>query len=124
MPKICASNRLAKPYEDTVTMTTTKKDIVQQMSERLEAPPVEIQKSVETMFEILGDALVAGEYWEIRNFGVFKTKQRAPRTGRNIHTGEKVPVPSYLDVIFKPGRLMLKRVAQVTRFTEPKRRKK
>lgn len=94
------------------------------MSERLERPSVETQKSVEAIFDILGDALVDGEYWEIRNFGVFKTKQRAPRTGRNIHTGEKVPVPSYLDVIFKPGRLMLKRVAQAPRFTQPKRRKK
>lgn len=104
-------------------MTTTKKDIVQQLAERLELQPEAARKSTETILAILAEALLEGEYWEIRNFGVFRTKQRAPRLGRNIHTGEKVAVPSYRDVVFKPGREMLQRVAAPAEFTRPKTRK-
>ncbi len=105
-------------------MTTTKQDIAQQMSERLEIEPKHAMQSVETLLAVISDALVEGEYWELRNFGVFKTKQRAPRLGRNIHTGEDIPVPSYRDVVFKPGKEMLVRVAAAPKVTKPKSRKK
>lgn len=109
---------------ETAVMTTTKKDIVQQMSERLEITPAHALRSAEMIFDILADALVEGEYWELRNFGVFKTKERAARMGRNIHTGEDVPIPAYRDLVFKPGREMLCRVNQLSQFTQPKRRDK
>ena len=73
--------------------------------------------------DVLADALVEGHYWEMRNFGVFKLKQRSRRMGRNIHTGEKVPVPSYRDVVFKPGKVMLERVAKAPLVVRPKLRK-
>ncbi len=104
-------------------MTTTKHDIAQQMNERLAIDPKVAAKSVETILAVISDALVEGEYWELRNFGVFKLKQRAPRLGRNIHTGEDIPVPSYRDVVFKPGKEMLKRVAAASRIARPKSRK-
>ncbi len=104
-------------------MTTTKHDIAEQMSERLAIEPKVATKATETILSVISDALVEGEYWELRNFGVFKTKQRAPRLGRNIHTGEEIPVPSYRDVTFKPGKEMLRRVAQAPKIAKPKPRK-
>jgi nucleoid DNA-binding protein len=105
-------------------MTATKHDIAQQMSERLGIEVDEGIKAVESILSVISDALIEGEYWEMRNFGVFKLKQRAQRVGRNIHTGEKVPVPSYRDVVFKPGKVMLERVAQSPKVVRPKLRKK
>lgn len=105
-------------------MTTTKHDISQQLSERLTVDPKVANKAVETILATISDALVEGEYWELRNFGVFKLKQRAPRLGRNIHTGDNIPVPSYRDVVFKPGKEMLKRVADAPKIVRPKLRKK
>lgn len=104
-------------------MTITKRDIAQQVSERLNIHPQEGLKAVETILDVLVDALVEGQYWEMRNFGVFKLKQRSTRIGRNIHTGEKVPVPSYRDVVFKPGKEMLERVADAPKIVRPKLRK-
>ncbi len=104
-------------------MTATKRDIAEQMSERLGIEPEEGLKSVETILSVLTDILAEGNYLEMRNFGVFKLKQRSPRLGRNIHTGESIPVPSYRDVVFKPGKIMLERVAKAPRIVRPKRRK-
>jgi len=104
-------------------MTTTKHDIAQQMSDRLAIDPKIAGKAVETVLGVISDALVEGEYWELRNFGVFKLKQRAPRLGRNIHTGDNIPVPSYRDVVFKPGKKMLERVARAPKIVRPKPRK-
>jgi len=105
-------------------MTTTKHDISQQLSERLAVDPKVANNAVEAILATISDALVEGEYWELRNFGVFKLKQRAPRLGRNIHTGDNIPVPSYRDVIFKPGKEMLASVADAPKIVRPKLRKK
>jgi len=40
---------------------------------------------------------------ELRNFGVFKIKERKARFGRNPRTGQSVPVPPRKVVVFKPG---------------------
>ena len=104
-------------------MTTTKHDITQQLSDRLEIDPKVAGNAVEAILATISDALVEGEYWELRNFGVFKLKQRAPRLGSNIHTGANIPVPSYRDVVFKPGKEMLERVADAPKIVRPKLRK-
>ncbi|MFA5431184.1 MAG: HU family DNA-binding protein [Candidatus Omnitrophota bacterium] len=47
---------------------------------------------------------------ELRNFGIFKIKERKSRTGRNPRTGQTVPVPPRKVVVFKPGLEMKKLV--------------
>ena len=105
-------------------MTTTKSDIAQQMSEYMDIEPEEAVSAIESLLSIISETLVAGGHWELRNFGVFKLKQRAPRTGRNIHTGDSIPVPPYRDVIFKPGKTMLENVSRAPEITAPAPRKK
>jgi nucleoid DNA-binding protein len=56
------------------------------------------------------EALARGEKIELRNFGVFKVKQRKSRTGRNPRTGQVVPVPPRKAVVFKPGLEMKKKL--------------
>ncbi|MBI3991174.1 MAG: HU family DNA-binding protein, partial [Candidatus Omnitrophica bacterium] len=53
---------------------------------------------------------IRGEKIELRNFGVFKLKQRKSRIGRNPRTGQVVPVPPRKVVIFKPGLEIKKKV--------------
>jgi len=54
--------------------------------------------------------LMRGEKIELRNFGVFKLKQRKSRTGRNPRTGEVVPVPPRKVVVFKAGLEMKQKI--------------
>src|SRR5207237_7408358 len=50
---------------------------------------------------------------ELRNFGVFEVKRRAPRKARNPRTGDKVSVPAKNVVTFKPGKEMEELVRQM-----------
>ena len=43
-----------------------------------------------------------GDEVAIHNFGVFKLKERAERTGRNPATGEEITIPASSSVGFKP----------------------
>ena len=88
----------------------TKKDIVLKISDQTTLKQIDVKKVVQATFDCILDALVRGEKIELRNFGVFKIKQRKPRTGRNPRTGVIVPVPARKSVVFKPGLEMKKRI--------------
>jgi len=88
----------------------TKKDIVIKVSDETGMKQVEVKKVVQKTFDIIIEGLARGEKIELRNFGVFKVKQRRPRTGRNPRTGEAVPVPPRKVAIFRPGLEMKKKI--------------
>ncbi|MDD5355911.1 MAG: integration host factor subunit beta [Candidatus Omnitrophica bacterium] len=81
----------------------TKKDIVLKISDETNIKQIDVKKVVQKTFDCIIDSLVRGEKVELRNFGVFKIKERRSRTGRNPRTGEVVPVPARKVAVFKPG---------------------
>ena len=81
----------------------TKKDIVLKISDETNIKQIVVKKVVQKTFDCITDSLVRGEKVELRNFGVFKVKERRSRTGRNPRTGEIVPVPARKVAVFKPG---------------------
>lgn len=89
----------------------TKKDIALKISDETRIKQTKVKVVVQKTFDVIVDALSRGEKVELRNFGVFKVKERRPRTGRNPRTGEVVPVPARKVVVFKPG-LEMKRQAR------------
>jgi nucleoid DNA-binding protein len=88
----------------------TKKDIILKVSDETNLKQIDVKKVVQKTFDCILEALVRGEKIELRNFGVFKIKQRKSRTGRNPRTGQVVPVPPRKVVVFKPGLEMKKKV--------------
>lgn len=88
----------------------TKKDIILKVSDETNLKQTDVKRIVQKTFDCIIDALVRGEKIELRNFGVFKIKQRKSRTGRNPRTGDIVPVPPRKVVVFKSGLEMKKRV--------------
>lgn len=81
----------------------TKKDIILKVSDASNLKQIDVKKVVQMTFDFIIEALARGEKIELRNFGVFKIKQRKSRTGRNPRTGQVVPVPPRKVVVFKPG---------------------
>ncbi|MDD4939710.1 MAG: integration host factor subunit beta [Candidatus Omnitrophica bacterium] len=81
----------------------TKKDIILKVSDETNLKQIDVKKVVQKTFDCIIEALARGEKIELRNFGVFKIKQRKSRIGRNPRTGQVVPVPPRKVVIFKPG---------------------
>jgi integration host factor subunit beta len=88
----------------------TKKDIVLKIADEAQLKQIEVKKVVQKTFDCILEALKRGEKIELRNFGVFKLKQRKSRTGRNPRTGQVVPVPARKVVVFKPGLEMKKQI--------------
>ena len=81
----------------------TKKDIILKVADTTTLKQIEVKKVIQKTFDCIIEALMRGEKIELRNFGVFKVKQRKSRTGRNPRTGQAVPVPPKKVVVFKPG---------------------
>ena len=84
----------------------TKKDIVMKIAIDTNIKQIDVKKVVQMTFDIIVDALARGEKIELRNFGVFKVKNRRGRLGRNPRTGEEVTVPEKKVVVFKPGLIL------------------
>ncbi len=81
----------------------TKKDIVLRITDATGIKQVDVKKIVQKTFDVIVDALMRNEKVELRNFGVFKIKERKARFGRNPRTGQSVPVPPRKVVVFKSG---------------------
>lgn len=87
-------------------MTLTKKELVLAVAKDTGVTQVDAKRIVQRTLDAMIAGLKEGRTIELRNFGVFKVRQRAPRRGRNPKTGQEVPVPSKRVVVFKPGLLM------------------
>jgi integration host factor subunit beta len=59
---------------------------------------------VERILDSIVRTLHRGDMVEIRGFGTFGTRQRAPRLGRNPRTGVRVEVPAKRIPFFKRGK--------------------
>ena len=88
----------------------TKKDIVLKVSDETNIKQIDVKKIVQKTFDCIIDALIRGEKIELRNFGVFKIKQRRSRTGRNPRTNQVIPVPPRKVVVFKAGLEMKQKI--------------
>jgi integration host factor subunit beta len=93
----------------------TKKEIVRTISEEIGMTQLQTKEIVQKTFDAIVKALVAERRIELRNFGVFEVKLRAPRKARNPRTGDKVFVPEKFVVTFKPGKEMEERVMELER---------
>jgi integration host factor subunit beta len=82
----------------------TKADLVAIVADRLKITQVQASIIVESVLRSVITALQGGHEVEIRGFGSFRFRNRAPRKGRNPKTGEKVDVPSKRIPYFKMGK--------------------
>ena len=60
------------------------------------------------VFGTIKSHIEKGDEVSISNFGRFKMKVTAPRTGRNIHTGESVNIPARHKISFEMSRALKK----------------
>ena len=70
----------------------------------------DVERIVATIFDEITDALAQGRRVELRGFGAFSTRARAPRTGRNPRTGAAVKVDAKKVPYFKPGKELRERL--------------
>jgi integration host factor subunit beta len=100
----------------------TKKEIVRTISEDIGLTQLRTKEIVQKTFDAIVRTLVEDRRIELRNFGVFEVKRRAPRKARNPRTGDDVFVPEKFVVTFKPGKEMEKKVRDLERQAAAKAR--
>lgn len=81
-------------------------------NENPELKAEEVEKIVDIFFNQIIERLSDGGRVELRGFGAFSTRERAPRKGRNPRTGESVNVPAKRAPYFKPGKEVRQRLNQ------------
>jgi len=100
----------------------TKKEIVKQISDKLQLPQIKTKEIVQLTFDAIVDTLVSDGRIELRNFGVFEVKRRKPRKARNPRTGDAVEVEAKNVVTFQPGKIMEEKVREAKKVVVPKRK--
>lgn len=84
----------------------TKRDLVVEVARRLGFTQKEVAEVVDAALRAITESLARNERIEIRNFGVFEVQCRGARTGRNLRTGEHVPIDEKHVATFKPGKAL------------------
>lgn len=82
----------------------TKADIVDRIAEGTGLTKLETEAVVDGFMLTVMEALERGAAVELRGFGSFRIRERAPRTARNPQTDEPIEVPRQFVPVFKPSR--------------------
>jgi integration host factor subunit alpha len=84
----------------------TKADIVSNVYEKVGFSKKEAVRVVETIFDILKEALERGEKVKISGFGNFVVRSKRSRRGRNPQTGDDIEISSRKILTFKPSQVL------------------
>lgn len=71
-----------------------KQDLAEAVHGVVGGTKVQSEEVVETIISTITKALKGGDEVSIAGLGIFSTKMRPARTGRNPRTGETIKVPS------------------------------
>lgn len=91
----------------------TKKEIVRKIAGELSLSQGLVHDVVQRAFDEIVEALIRERRIELRNFGVFDVRIRAARKARNPRTNERLDVPRRMAVVFRPGKEMMERIAEM-----------
>jgi DNA-binding protein HU-beta len=81
-----------------------KNELIQQLSDRASLGKNEAAKAVDSIFEIIAEALKAGDEVRLTGFGVFAVAARAGGKGRNPQTGEEITIKPSKQPRFRAGK--------------------
>jgi DNA-binding protein HU-beta len=71
-----------------------KADIIDKIHEVVGGTRADAERSMETVINCIADSLKKGKDVSIAGLGIFATKTRNGRTGRNPRTGESIEIPA------------------------------
>jgi integration host factor subunit beta len=92
----------------------TKCQLIECIAEQApHVPRRQVEALVEAVFDVMGEALKAGQRIELRGFGVFTVRVRDERTARNPKTGVRVSVPRRRTLAFAAGKTLRERIQAV-----------
>lgn len=86
-----------------MSKTVTRAALAEAAAERSGASKADVAAISETMFEMIGQALMDGETVKLTAFGSLQVRSRAERIGRNPRTGTEHRIAPRHTVVFTPS---------------------
>ena len=80
-----------------------KSELIAAAAERAGVAKKDTERIINAALDIIARKLAAGEKVQLSGFGIFETKDRQARVGRNPHTREAVEIPASRVPGFKPS---------------------
>ena len=84
----------------------TKTQLIDKIAKENELTKKQAAQIVDSVFDAMEEALIAGESVQIFGFGAFAVKEKAAYTGRNPRTGEAVEIAASRKVSFSPSKAL------------------
>lgn len=83
-----------------------KAELINAAAEKAGLSKKDTEAVLNSIIEVISDALAEGDKVQLVGFGAFEVKDRAERTGRNPKTKEPIKIPASKVPVFKPGRAL------------------
>jgi integration host factor subunit alpha len=91
--------------------TLTRADLAEAINRRLGLSRAESLGMVESILDLMSDALAGGENVKVSGFGTFLLRDKAERVGRNPKSGVEVPITTRRVLTFRASQMLKDRVA-------------
>lgn len=83
-----------------------KASIVDKVHEVLGGTKAQAERAVDTVIDSIAGGLKGGQEVSIAGLGIFSTKMRPARQGRNPRTGESISIPAMRVPKFRPAKAL------------------
>ena len=90
----------------------TKQQLIEKVAAKTERGKAEVEVAVDSVLELITEALRSNDRVDLRGFGSFVVKGRKERQGRNPRTGETITIAAKRDASFRPGKELTEKLAQ------------
>ena len=80
-----------------------KRELANRVRQEVKLSPQDAAEAVELVLSTLKETLGERERVKLTGFGTFLVKKQGERKGRNLKTGQQIPVKPRWVVTFKPG---------------------
>ena len=90
----------------------TKTELIAITAEKAGMTKKDAEKAVTAALEAITAELTAGNRVQLAGFGIFETKTRGARTGRNPKTKETIEIPASTSVAFKASKTLKDTIAK------------
>ncbi len=81
-----------------------KAELIDAVANAADISKAAASRSVDTVLEVITEALKNGNSVTLVGFGTFSTRRREARTGRNPRTGEPIQIGASNLAVFKAGK--------------------
>ena len=83
-----------------------KTELIASVAEKCGITKKDAERVINATLDTVTASLVAGDKVQLSGFGIFETKQREARVGRNPRTKETIQIPASRQPVFKASKAL------------------